>query len=78
METVTNFAAAEAKCMQWGARLFQPRSTQAMTYFSQAETNHMLEDLFRFNQPASAYSLLAIGLLYQQLPTDDQPYMYYR
>ena len=74
-ETVTNFTTAEAKCTQWGARLFQPRSTQALTYFTQAENNHMTQDMFRFNGQSSN---LAIGLYYQQLTGDTQPYMYYR
>ena len=76
-ETVTNFTAAEAKCTQWGARLFQPRSTQAITYFTQAETNHMTEDMFRFS-PSAPSSHLAIGLYYLQQPGDSQPNLYYR
>jgi len=69
---------AETKCAQWGGRLFQPRSTVAMAYFVQAEPNHMTEDLFKFSQPPKSSSILAIGLLYQQLAGDTQPYLYYR
>jgi len=74
-ETVTNFTTAEAKCMQWGARLFQPRSTQGLTYFGQAEQLHMGQNLFKFNGQSS---YLAIGLTYQQLTGDTQPFLYYR
>jgi hypothetical protein len=77
-ETVTNFSMAETKCAQWGGRLFQPRSTVAMAFFAQAEPNHMTEDLFKFSQPPKSSSILAIGLLYQQLAGDSQPYLYYR
>jgi hypothetical protein len=77
-ETVTSFDDAELKCMQWGARLFQLRSAQALKYFTVAEVNHMVEELFRFNQPASVTSLIAIGLFYQQMTGDSQPYLYYR
>ncbi len=77
-ETVTSFDDAEAKCAQWGARLFQPRSSQALSYFSIAEVNHMKEELFRFNQPASTSSIIAIGLWYQQMAGDSQPHLYYR
>ena len=77
-ETVTSFDDAEAKCMQWGARLFQPRSSQALKYFSLAEVNHLKEELFRFNQPATTSSLVAIGLFYQQMTGDSQKYLYYR
>ena len=77
-ETVTSFADAESKCMQWGARLFQPRSNQSLWYFPIAEVNHMKEDLFKFLQPATTFSLIAIGLFYQQLPGDNQTRLYYR
>ena len=77
-ETVTSFNDAESKCMIWGSRLFQPRSTQGLNYFSSAEVDYMQGELFKFIPTATSFSLIAIGLFYQQLANDGQAYLYYR
>jgi hypothetical protein len=73
---VTSFSDAEAKCMLWGSRLYQPRSTVGLAYFKTSEILHLNGELFGF-APAGL-SLVAIGLYYQRLPGDDMPYFYYR
>ena len=45
-EIVASFEDAEAKCSQWGSRLFQLRSTAAIPYFMDMEYEHLRDGLF--------------------------------
>ena len=62
--------------MQWGARLYQPRSILGLSYFEKSEQLHLNGELFGFAN--AGLSLVAIGLYYQQLPGDSAPHFYYR
>ena len=55
---------------------FTNRSTAALSYFPMAEIIHLNGELFGFVSPGK--SLVAVGLLYQQLAGDPSFSLYYR
>ena len=61
-QTVGTVKEAIDDCSNLGARLYQPRSLEALSYFRNTEPAHMTEGLFPY---AKSKSHIALGLEYR-------------